>query len=153
MPQGCTQGTRPGLKLGDDLVGDFVVEARAVGLRPERCESCLDIAGFSATGAASLSRGPQPVTANRVRTLTLMLVTWRAHGALHGSREPTASSRQGWKPERLEDPRSRGFSAADSPGAPQGDAQRSSVPTISLATRWGASVDVRTQVITRSGDI
>jgi len=40
VPQGWTQGTRPGLKLGDDLVGDFVIEVRPV-LADARSNSML----------------------------------------------------------------------------------------------------------------
>ena len=66
-------GHAAGLQLGDDLVGDFVIKARPV-LTGARASSVVWTSRISATGAASLSRSLQPVTANPVRTLTLSLL-------------------------------------------------------------------------------
>ena len=90
-PPGLDPGHPAGLQLGDDLVGDFGVEARPV-LAGTRSSSSVLTSRFSATGAASLSRDLQPVTANPVRTLTLN------RDAAVG-RRPAVALRQGWKPE------------------------------------------------------
>ena len=52
-----------GLQLGDNLGGDFVVEAGPARHRTER-ERRLWTSRVSATGAGSLSPSPQPVTEN-----------------------------------------------------------------------------------------
>ena len=69
-PPGLDPGHAAGLQFGDDLVGDFVIEARPV-LAGTGASGRVWTSRISATGAASLSRDLQPVTENPVRTLTL----------------------------------------------------------------------------------
>jgi hypothetical protein len=58
---GLNPGHAAGLELGDDLVGDFLVETRPV-LAQAGTGGVFQHRGFSATGAASFSRDSQPVT-------------------------------------------------------------------------------------------
>ena len=67
-------GHPPRLQLGDDLAGDFVVEARPV-LVGARMRIISGHRGSPRRGAARLSRDFQPVTANPVRTLTLAQIS------------------------------------------------------------------------------
>ena len=70
---GLDPGHAAGLEFGDDLVGDFVIEARPV-LAGARASISGLTSRVSATGAASLSRDLQPVTENPACTLTLSLL-------------------------------------------------------------------------------
>ena len=106
VPHGCDPGHAAGLQLGDDLVGDFVIKARPV-VAGTGASGVFWTSRFSATGAASLSRGLQPVTANPVRTLTLYLhlrtrrdqlgSPWEPRGRVRSMRE--ACRRAKIKPE------------------------------------------------------
>ncbi len=69
-PPGLDPGHAAGLQLGDDLAGDFVIEARPV-VAGASASGLVWTSRISATGAGGLSSSPQPVTANPVRTLTL----------------------------------------------------------------------------------
>ena len=86
-----------GLQLGDDLVGDFGVKARAVVAGTDSCV-CLDIAVLRDGRRRPLLR-PSTRRGNPVRTLTL-----NGGDAARTSGEPGCASarlslRQGWKPE------------------------------------------------------
>jgi hypothetical protein len=96
VPQGVDP-RHSGLQLSDDLAGDFFVEVP--GFRWCAPEQHVLTSRVSPTGAAGLSRGFQPITANPAGTLTRGMAPCQQARIVRTLSNSPRGWREGWKPE------------------------------------------------------